>query len=137
VQQLRGAGFTDRELVDAGAAAPGQYGGVIDALRHRLVVPLIERGVDGGGVVGSTARRLSDADTAGPKWVNTATTALYRKSEHLSAPPSKPTSSPPAAAGRSSSKAPSTRSPSTSPGTSASPPTAPDSPPTTPPHSAR
>jgi len=78
-----GAGFTDRELVHAGAAVPGRHGGVIDAVRHRLVVPLIERGVDGGGVVGSTARRLSDADTAGPKWVNTATTALYRKSEHL------------------------------------------------------
>jgi len=56
---------------------------VIDALRHRLVVPLIDGGVDGGGAVGFTARRLSDADTAVTKWVNTATTALHRKSEHL------------------------------------------------------
>jgi len=83
VQHLRGCGFTDRELADAGVAVPGRYGGVIDALRHRLVVPLIEGGVDGGGAVGFTARRLSDADTAVPKWVNTATTALHRKSEHL------------------------------------------------------
>jgi len=87
VQHLRGCGFSDRELADAGVAVPGRYGGVIDALRHRLVVPLIdspvEGGVDGGGVVGFTARRLSDADTAVPKWVNTATTALHRKSEHL------------------------------------------------------
>jgi len=87
VQHLRGCGFSDRELLDAGVAVPGRYGGVIDALRHRLVVPLIdspvEGGVDGGGVVGFTARRLSDADTAVPKWVNTATTALHRKGEHL------------------------------------------------------
>ncbi len=87
VQHLRGCGFTDRELADAGVAVPGRHGGVIDALRHRLVVPLIdgpvEGGVDGGGVVGFTARRLSDADTAVPKWVNTATTALHRKGEHL------------------------------------------------------
>jgi len=83
VEHLRSLGFADRELVDAGVAVPGRYGGVIDALRHRLVVPLIEGGVDGGGVVGFTARRLSDADTAVPKWVNTATTALYRKGEHL------------------------------------------------------
>jgi len=83
VQHLRGCGFSDRELLDAGVAVPGRYGGVIDALRHRLVVPLIEGGVGGGGVVGFTARRLSDADTAVPKWVNTATTALYRKGEHL------------------------------------------------------
>jgi len=87
VEHLRGCGFTDRELVDAGVAVPGRYGGVIDALRHRLVVPLIDSPVEagdvGGGVVGFTARRLSDADTAVSKWVNTATTALYRKSEHL------------------------------------------------------
>ena len=85
VQHLRGCGFTDRELLDAGVAVPGRYGGVIDALRHRLVVPLIDSSVDevGGGAVGFTARRLSDADTAVPKWVNTATTALHRKGEHL------------------------------------------------------
>ncbi len=83
VQHLRGCGFSDRELLDAGVAVPGRHGGVIDALRHRLVVPLIEGGVGGGGAVGFTARRLSDADTAVPKWVNTATTALYRKGEHL------------------------------------------------------
>jgi len=52
---------------------------VVDVLRHRLVVPL----VDSGGVVGFTARRLVDGGSTVPKWVNTATTAVYRKSDHL------------------------------------------------------
>jgi len=34
-------------------------------------------------VVGFTARQLSDENPAVPKWVNTATTAVYRKGEHL------------------------------------------------------
>lgn len=36
-----------------------------------------------GWVVGFTARRICDADAGVPKWVNTATTAVYRKGEHL------------------------------------------------------
>lgn len=77
---LHGKGFTDAELVAAGVAGPGRSGGgVVPVLRGRLVVPL----ADTSGVVGFTARRISDADAGGPKWVNTATTALYRKGEHL------------------------------------------------------
>jgi len=92
VGYLRRRGFTEEEMVAAGLAAlslpdsgaggarRGRRGsGVVDVLRHRLVVPL----VDSGGLVGFTARRLVDGGSAAPKWVNTATTALYRKSEHL------------------------------------------------------
>lgn len=92
VGYLRGREFTEGEVVAAGLAAParsdggagrwgsGRWGsGVVDVLRHRLVVPL----VDAGGVVGFTARRLADDNPAVPKWVNTATTAVYRKSDHL------------------------------------------------------
>jgi len=89
VDYLRHRGFTDTEMVAAGLAAPaspdggrgrGRWGsGVVDVLRHRLVVPL----VDGGGVVGFTARRLVDDNPAVPKWPNTATTALHQKSSHL------------------------------------------------------
>jgi len=91
VEHLRRCGFGAEEMVAAGLATPahqstrsgadrGRWGnGVVDALRHRLVVPL----VDAGGVVGFTARRLSEDNPSVPKWVNTATTALYRKGEHL------------------------------------------------------
>jgi len=89
VGHLRRCGFGAEEMVAAGLATPARphsgagrwrWGsGVVDVLRHRLVVPL----VDGGGVVGFTARRLSEDNPAVPKWVNTATTALYRKGGHL------------------------------------------------------
>ncbi len=92
VGYLRGRGFTEEEMVaaglatvalpdsGAGGAGRGRWGsGVVDVLRHRLVVPLVEP----GGVVGFTARRLVDGGSTAPKWVNAATTALYRKSEHL------------------------------------------------------
>ncbi len=89
VEHLRRCGFGAEEMVAAGLAVParphggaggGRWGsGVVDVLRNRLVVPL----VDAGGVVGFTARRLSEANPAVPKWVNTATTVLYRKGEHL------------------------------------------------------
>lgn len=67
VGHLHGCEFTDRELLDAGVAVPGRHGGVIDALRHRLVVPLLDGGVDGGGVIGFTARRLLDAEHGRPE----------------------------------------------------------------------
>jgi len=89
VQHLRRCGFDAEEMVAAGVAVPSSSAGrasvgrwrsgVVDVLRNRLVVPL----VDAGGVVGFTARRLSETNPAVPKWVNTATTVLYRKGEHL------------------------------------------------------
>jgi len=89
VGHLRRCGFGAEEMVAAGLAVPSSFHGragggrwgseVVDVLRNRLVVPL----VDAGGVVGFTARRLSDENPAAPKWVNTATTVLYRKGEHL------------------------------------------------------
>jgi len=89
VEHLRRGGFGAEEMVAAGLAVParphsgpgsGRWGGgLVDVLRNRLVVPL----VDAGGVVGFTARRLSDDNPAVPKWVNTATTVLYRRGEHV------------------------------------------------------
>jgi DNA primase len=80
---LRGLGHPDAVTVAAGLAAHTEHRGLVDVLRDRLVVPLR----DSGGVVGFAGRRLSDplADAAWvpPKWLNTATTALYRKSGHL------------------------------------------------------
>jgi len=80
---LRGLGHPDALTVAAGLAAQTESRGLVDVLRDRLVVPLR----DEAGVVGFAGRRLSeplaDATWVPPKWLNTATTALYRKSLHL------------------------------------------------------
>lgn len=82
-RHLLAAGHGEPVLVAAGLAAPGRAGGLVDVLRDRLVVPLRDR----GGVVGFAGRRLTDTSTGGrqvpPKWLNTATTAVYRKGGHV------------------------------------------------------
>lgn len=60
VAHLGRSGFTAAEMVDAGLVVPGRGGDLVEVLRDRLVIPL----VDGGGVVGFTARRLTDPATA-------------------------------------------------------------------------
>lgn len=83
VDHLRSTmGATDVELVDAGLARAGRRG-VYDAFRDRLVLPVIDRE---GVVRAFSARRNPDATddgSRGPKYLNTAETALYRKGEHL------------------------------------------------------
>jgi len=90
---LRGLGHPDALTVAAGLAAQTESRGLVDVLRDRLVVPLR----DEAGVVGFAGRRLSeplaDATWVPPKWLNTATTALYRKSLHLYGLAEQPTSS--------------------------------------------
>ncbi len=70
-------------IAAAGVVCSRSTGGLINVLRDRLVVPLR----DGGGVVRFTGSRLTEplatAERVAPKWLKTATTALYRKSQHL------------------------------------------------------
>lgn len=75
---LRRHGYPDAVLLAAGIATTTATGQLIDALRHRLVLPLR----DEHGVIAFTGRRLTPTPTV-PKWRNTASTALYRKTTHL------------------------------------------------------
>jgi hypothetical protein len=79
ISHLRSRGHPDRLLVDAGLAFPGRSRGLVDLLRDRLAVPPR----DTRGVVGFAGRRLHDRREGSPKWLNTATTALYRKGAHV------------------------------------------------------
>jgi DNA primase catalytic core len=79
---LREYGATDAEIVSAGLGTRARTGRVIDRFRDRLTFPI--RAAD-GTLVGFVARRHPDAegDHAGPNYLNTPGTDLYRKGEHL------------------------------------------------------
>jgi len=76
---LRGKGFTDDQLVEAGLVARGGQRGIYDRFRGRLVWPIRDTS---GDVVGFGARKLYD-DDEGPKYLNTPETPLYKKSQVL------------------------------------------------------
>jgi DNA primase len=77
-RHLRAKGFTDRELTVGGLAKEGQRG-LIDRFRGRLVWPI--RDIS-GDTIGFGARKLLE-DDQGPKYLNTAETPIYRKSQVL------------------------------------------------------
>jgi DNA primase len=88
-EHLRGAGFTDDEILTAGLGTRARTGRVIDRFRDRLVLPIRAGGAPPeAGVVGFVGRRNPTADAAGddsrtPKYLNTGHTPLYRKGEQL------------------------------------------------------
>ncbi|WP_240619664.1 MobF family relaxase [Blastococcus sp. TF02-8] len=83
VNHLRGLGATDTELVGTGLAQRARTGALIDRFRDRLTFPIHDAD---GAIVGFIARRnptAADDGRAGPKYLNTPGTDLYRKGEHL------------------------------------------------------
>ncbi len=72
VKAMKGKGYTDQELVDAGLA--GRSRSTYARFRHRLMIPI----TDASGIIrGFTGRLLSDAKEA--KYVNTSETDLFHK----------------------------------------------------------
>jgi DNA primase len=78
-KHLLGRGFTIEELIKAGVSREGQRG-PMDRFHRRLLWPIRDLG---GDVVGFGARRLFDDDRIEAKYLNTADTPLYRKSQVL------------------------------------------------------
>ncbi|RNI24801.1 MobF family relaxase [Flexivirga caeni] len=97
ITHLRAQGVTDQEMIAANVAIYNQQGRLRDRFVNRLVMPIIHRRdgwrdfqpVPFGGpdvVLGFVGRRhpdLTDEDKAGPKYLNTAETALFVKGEQL------------------------------------------------------
>ncbi len=79
VKALTARGFSLEELVRAGLARQGQRG-VIDQFHRRLLWAIHDAA---GDVVGFGARRLYDDDRLEAKYINTAETPLYKKSQVL------------------------------------------------------
>ncbi len=78
-KHLLGRGFSFEELAKAGLSREGQRG-PMDRFHRRLLWPIRDLG---GDVVGFGARRLFDDDRNEAKYINTADTPLYRKSQVL------------------------------------------------------
>ncbi|WP_018503368.1 DNA primase [Parafrankia discariae] len=72
--------FTAEELELGGLAKRGGRGGLIDRFHHRLLWPIRDLG---GEVVGFGGRRLAEGADAGPKYLNTAETPLFKKAKLL------------------------------------------------------
>lgn len=77
---LRNAGFSVEELEQAGLSKMGDRG-PIDKFRNRVMWPICDIV---GDVIGFGARKLaSDEEDKGPKYLNTAETPIYKKSNVL------------------------------------------------------
>lgn len=77
---LRGQGFSVDELEQAGLSKMGDRG-PIDKFRNRVMWPICDIV---GDVIGFGARKLaSDEEDKGPKYLNTAETPIYKKSQVL------------------------------------------------------
>ncbi|MEJ7633236.1 DNA primase [Aeromicrobium sp.] len=79
VAHLKAKGFTDEELTIGGLAASGSRG-LYDKFRGRVLWPIREMT---GDIVGFGARRMFDDDRIEAKYLNTAETPIYKKSQVL------------------------------------------------------
>jgi DNA primase len=77
-KHLKGRGFTEKELSEAGLLSSGDRG-TYDRFRGRLIWPIRDQT---GQTVGFGARRLFD-DDKGPKYLNTPETLIYHKAQVL------------------------------------------------------
>jgi DNA primase catalytic core len=82
VDHLRRHGVSDEEMTITGVAHTASTRRVIDRFRDRVVFPIIHDGQT-LGFVGRRHPDLTDADRAGPKYLNTGDTPLFHKRAQL------------------------------------------------------
>lgn len=82
VDHLRGRGVSDAEMLATGVATEASTGRLIDRFRDRVMFPVIHQG-EVLGFVGRRRPDLTEADKAGPKYLNTADTPLFHKGAQL------------------------------------------------------
>src|SRR5688500_15474695 len=73
-KRLRSKGFTDAEATEAGLTKPSNRGGVYDAFRGRIIIPIRDLS---GRAIGLGARIMPGAE--GPKYLNSPATPLFDK----------------------------------------------------------
>lgn len=80
INHLKEKGFTISEMLTANVIGKSQRGTYYDRFRKRVMFPIINIR---GNVVGFSGRAMPGDDKAGGKYVNTADTPVYKKSENL------------------------------------------------------
>ncbi|HJT38453.1 MAG TPA: DNA primase, partial [Actinomycetota bacterium] len=78
VSHLKAKGFGEQEIADAGLGARRQDGGLVDRFRGRVMFPIHDVA---GDPVAFGARKMGDED--GPKYLNSAESPIYKKSQVL------------------------------------------------------
>ncbi len=76
---LKEEGFSEEELFQAGLTRQGSSGRAKDFFSERITFPIKDRM---GGVIGFSARKFKE-ETFGGKYINTAETVLFKKSQVL------------------------------------------------------
>ncbi len=73
----RSKGYSEELLLQAGLTLPrDRGGGVYDRFRHRVIFPIFHIN---GKVIGFGGRALQEGDKAGPKYLNSPETAVFKK----------------------------------------------------------
>jgi len=78
VNHLKGKGFSEQEIGDAGLGARRQDGGLVDRFRGRVMFPIHDLT---GDPVAFGARKMGNED--GPKYLNSSESPIYKKSQVL------------------------------------------------------
>ncbi len=87
VRHLRGKGYVDDEVADAGLATRGQRG-LIDRFRGRIIFPILDAGgkdvvAFGGRMLPGVALRTGPREGPPPKYINSSESIVYKKSQTL------------------------------------------------------
>ena len=80
IHHLKEKGYTESDMLAANVIGKSQRGGIYDRFRKRVMFPIINIR---GNIVAFSGRAMPGEDKQGGKYVNTADTPVYKKSENL------------------------------------------------------
>ena len=80
IHHLKEKGYTESDMLAANVIGKSERGGIYDRFRKRVMFPIINIR---GNIVAFSGRAMPGEDKQGGKYVNTADTPVYKKSENL------------------------------------------------------
>ena len=80
IHHLKEKGYSESDMLAANVIGKSERGGIYDRFRKRVMFPIINIR---GNIVAFSGRAMPGEDKQGGKYVNTADTPVYKKSENL------------------------------------------------------